>query len=195
MTRYVTLLALINVLIVGFLSMIPFVQMCAWEDDLRNVTNSTVVVQFEPIQWSIFGCMLGTEFMCILLLLCIIGFDVIIKILRQITWKTWMYSACFSIIITIIFHRGETFFKKAEEPLKNFCKSIVFNRNVNQTLIEDGYLPPEIYYSCLCTICAAIIINIQHIILIIMILKIKPKNFNGKSSTAETQEKSKIEFV
>jgi hypothetical protein len=45
------------------------------------------------------------------------------------------------------------------------------------TLPKDGYLPPGIYYAFYCALYVNIWCNIQHIIITVLIIKIKPKNF------------------
>ena len=64
----------------------------------------------------------------------------------------------------------------------NICKKLVFATNSygipTLTVSQDGYFPTGIYYSCLCLVCITILINIQHLLTIRFIVKIKPKNVN-----------------
>jgi hypothetical protein len=177
----------------------------AWEDELKNLTNSTILIQYRPIEKSILGCIMVTCLILVFLSVSIAGFNEIIKFFRQITWKMWLFIVCFdsvflAILLPIILSKKAVIFSK------NLSKKIVFNTYMtgfySSTPPHDGYLPLEIYYSTLCMLCVTVLCNIQHIIIIILIVNIKPKKFNhfenkkcSKSSTAQNQETPKAEIV
>jgi hypothetical protein len=186
--------------------MIPLVQMVAWEDELKNLTNSTTISQFKPVQKFIAGCIQVTCLIHYILFICIIGFNEIMKVLREITLKMWLLSLCSVCIVLAILNQVNPSFERFNDFTTKICKKMVFNTNGNgvplSTLPHTGYLPPEIYYSCLCILCATILINIQHIVLICLVVKIKPKTTiisgdkNGfkpssRPSTVQNQEISK----
>jgi predicted DNA-binding ArsR family transcriptional regulator len=72
---------------------------------------------------------------------------------------------------------------------------MVFGTDINHIppsrLPQDGYLPSEIYYSFYCLLSVTALCSIQHIIIILLIVKIKPKdivfekknNNNNKNSS------------
>ncbi len=87
--RYSILLVGINGFVIWCMNMMVLVQMVAWEDELRNLTNSTTVIQYEMIENSIICCVFITYLTIQILYVCIIGFDEFIKFFREITWKMW----------------------------------------------------------------------------------------------------------
>jgi hypothetical protein len=202
---YSIILVLINTVVILCLCEIPLTQMAAWRDELKNLTNSTILIQYHPIEKSILGCIMVTCLILVFLSVSIAGFNEIIKFFRQITWKMWLFIVCFESVLLAILY-PIILSEKALMLTKNLSKKIVFNTHMtgfySSTPPHDGYLPLEIYYSTLCMLCVTVLCNIQHIIIIILIINIKPKNFDdvennkcSKSSTAQNQETSKAEIV
>ncbi len=179
--RYSLFLVGINIFVIWCMDTISIVQMIAWEDELLNLTNSTTVIQYELIQNSIIGCLLITCLTIQILFVCIKGFDKFIKLFREITWKRWIFMACLIIIIVVIISLVNIPTERLDTFIKKICKKMVFgtdiNGNLSVTLPKDGYLPPGIYYTFYCALCVNIWCNIQHIIIIALIIKIRPKNF------------------
>lgn len=195
---YSLALVVANFFVLTCLCMISLVQMIAWKDELRNLTNSTTVIQYEPTLNFLVESLLITYLIILILFVVIIGLDTVIKLLRAITLKMWIFMACPIIIIIVIVSYMNIPTPRLDISVNKICKKMVFNTDINGnpilTLPQDGYLPPGICYSHLCMVFVTILCNIQHIIIIFLIAKIRPKdssNSSSRSSTAQTQKISK----
>jgi hypothetical protein len=130
----------------------------------------------------------------------------------------WIFMACLIIITVVISSLVNIPTERLDTFMENICKKMVFgtdiNGNLSVTLPKDGYLPPGIYYAFYCALSVNIWCNIQHILIIVLIIKIRPKNFVwpeednsnknsskplSHSSTAKTQtisvKESKLQIV
>jgi len=180
---HLMILVSINIAVFISLCMIPLVQMIAWEEELKNITNSTIVIQYQPIQSIIIGCEIVTLFILLVLFISITEVNKAVKSFRQITWKKWLFLVCFVIIFIVICDRIIIPSQSFGMFINNICKKIAYNTIFgsfsSSTPPEHGYLPLQMYYSCLCLICVTILFNSQHIIIIVLIHKIRPQNFDS----------------
>jgi hypothetical protein len=123
------------------------------------------------------------------------GLNEFIKYFREITWTMWLLISGFAVSLILILYFVNIPTKGLETFIRYNSKKMVFGTDINHIppsqLPQDGHLPSEIYYSFYCLLCVTALCSIQHIIIILLIIKIKPKDFVFEKNNNTNKNSSK----
>lgn len=172
------------------------VQITIWEEVMKNVTNSTIGMLLESTTEAI------DSYKCIIFFITFIlqtyhttlnNIDSIA--LRRVPRKIYIFFIGFLIFLLLLLCYLIYQMDRFNIFELKICKMILFSENINDNisfiLSLTNNSPPKLYTTYICMLCTIILSSIQHVIMLIVIFKIKPKyfkfskdyNINENSST------------